>query len=171
MQSLLHAAAGWLGLGKSPPELTFAEISLRGLIVFIATLVIVRLGQKRSLARKTAFDAALLIILASVLARAINGTAAFFPTLGGSLVIVVFHRLLGTAACRWHWFGALVKGEPAVIVAEGEVQHAEMRRNHISDHDLEEDMRLTAKSDDLAAIRKATLERSGDISFIKKEDA
>src|SRR5438552_1470177 len=66
-----------LGLGARPEELTFVQISLRGVVVFIATLIMVRLGHKRSLSRKTAFDAVLLVILASVLSRAINGMAAF----------------------------------------------------------------------------------------------
>jgi len=43
-----------LGLGVEPKDLTFVQISLRGVIVFIATLVMIRVGHKRSLARKTA---------------------------------------------------------------------------------------------------------------------
>src|SRR5713101_2633606 len=56
-----------LGLGAEPKDLTFVQISLRGIIVFLATLIMVRLGHKRSLAHKTPFDAILLVILASVL--------------------------------------------------------------------------------------------------------
>ena len=48
----------------------------------MATLIIVRLSTKRSLAEKTAFDAVLVVIIGSMLARAINGSEAFFPTLG-----------------------------------------------------------------------------------------
>jgi len=43
-----------------------------------------------------------------------------------------------------------------------------MWRNHVSMHDLDEDMRLSANTDDLSRIRLARVERSGDISFIKK---
>jgi uncharacterized membrane protein YcaP (DUF421 family) len=43
-----------------------------------------------------------------------------------------------------------------------------MWRNHISTHDLDEDMRLSVHMDDLSHIRLARVERSGDISFIKK---
>ncbi len=129
-----------LGLGVESKELTFLQISMRGVVVLIATLIIVRLGQKRSLGKKTAFDAVLLVILASALARAINGSAAFFPTLGGCLVIVLFHRLLGLAACRWHWLGVLMKSHPDILVLNGELQRDAMRRNHISDRDLEEDI-------------------------------
>jgi hypothetical protein len=70
-----------LGLGVEPRNLTFVQISLRGIIVFLVTLVAVRLGHKRTLSRKTPFDAVLLVILAAVLPRAINGSAAFFATL------------------------------------------------------------------------------------------
>src|SRR4030095_10347965 len=63
-----------LGLGVEPRNLTFVQISLRGIIVFLVTLVAVRLGHKRSLSRKTPFDAVLLVILAAVLSRAINGS-------------------------------------------------------------------------------------------------
>ena len=72
-----------LGLGVEPKNLTFIQISLRGVIVFVVTLTTMQLGHKRSLSRKTPFDAALLVILAAVLSRAINGSAAFFATLGG----------------------------------------------------------------------------------------
>jgi len=40
---------------------------------------------------------------------------------------------------------------------------------HITQHDLEQDMRLEAETDDLSTIQVSRLERSGDISFIKAE--
>ena len=139
------------------------------MIVFIATLVMIRVGHKRSLARKTAFDAVLIVILASVLSRAINGSSAFFATLGGGVVIVVVHRLLALIAYYSHWFGVLIKGQPDLIIEDGQLILNTMRRNHISRHDLDEDLRLDAQTEDLKDIRTGYVERSGDISFIKKE--
>ena len=158
-----------LGLGAEPKDLTFVQISLRGIIVFLATLIMIRLGHKRSLARKTAFDAVLIVILASVLSRAINGSSAFFATLGGGLVIVLVHRLFAALAYYSHWFGVLIKGSPDLIIDDGDLILKGMRRNHISRHDLEEDLRLAAKTENLNDIRTGYVERSGDISFIKKE--
>jgi hypothetical protein len=54
----------------------------------------------------------LIVILASVLSRAINGSAAFFPTLGGGLILVLSHRLLSLMAYYSHWFGSLIKAGP-----------------------------------------------------------
>src|SRR5437879_8717246 len=119
----------WLGLGLQPKDLTFFQISLRGIIVFLATLAMIRIGHKRSLARKTAFDAVLIVILASVLSRAVNGTAAFFATLGGSFVIVILHRLLALIAYHSHWFGILIKGRPEMIIEDGDFVLSRMQRN------------------------------------------
>ena len=72
--------------------------------MFVTTLVMVRVSSKRSLAEKTAFDATLLVIIASVLARAINGSASFLPTLGAGFVLVLLHRFLAMAAYYSHVF-------------------------------------------------------------------
>ena len=56
-----------------------------------------------------------------------------------------------------------------MLVQDGRLQRKNMLWEHISKHDLEEDMRLDAKTEDLSKIQVARLERSGDISFIKAE--
>jgi len=168
MNAFYNSFSLLLGLGAEPKDLTFIQISLRGVVVFIATLIMVRLGHKRSLSRKTAFDAVLLVILASVLARAINGSAAFFGTLGGGLVLVFLHRLLAFIAFHSHWFGCLIKGLPEVIIEDGDFVLETMRRNHISAHDVEEDMRLNLRTDDVSKVKRGRVERSGDVSFICK---
>jgi uncharacterized membrane protein YcaP (DUF421 family) len=169
MDTFYNFVGPLLGLGVEPKELTFLQISIRGIIVFVATLLMIRLGHKRSLARKTPFDAVLIVILASVLSRAINGSAAFFATLGGSVVIVVVHRLFALIAYHSHAFGILIKGRPEIIVENGNLVMGTMRRNHISEHDLEEDLRLDAELENISRVQVARVERSGDISFIKKE--
>lgn len=144
------------------------QVSLRGVIIFLIALFMVRLSSQRSLAEKTAFDAILLVILASILSRAINGSAGFFTSIGGGFVLVFLHRFFAWVAYRSHAFGKMIKGSPVMIVENGQPLIDRMRRSHVSQHDLEEDLRLTAKTDDLSRIRVARVERSGDISFIEK---
>ena len=122
-----------LGPGSDAAALTFLQISLRGVVVFVAALVIVRCGDRRFLSQNTAFDAVLGFILASMLARAVTGTAAFFPTLGGSFVLVVLHRLLAYWSRRSHAFGLLIKGRSDIIVRDGALDEAAARRNRLSE--------------------------------------
>ena len=56
-----------------------------------------------------------------------------------------------------------------VHLRDGEMLRDVMRRNHVSEHDLEEDLRLDAQMEDASKVKIARVERSGDISFIKKE--
>src|SRR6188474_995265 len=97
-----------LGLGLEAKELTFWQVSLRATIVFVASMIIFRLADKRFLSRITAFDAILGFILGSMIARAINGSAPFFPTLGGGLVLVLLHRAVAWLAFHWPAFADLV---------------------------------------------------------------
>lgn len=169
MNTLWSHLESLLGLASQPKDLTFVQMSARGVVIFAATLVMIRLSTKRSLAEKTAFEAVLLVIIASVLSRAINGSAAFFPTIGTGFILVILHWVLGLSAYHSHHVGILLKGEPSVMVKNGQMQRENMRRSHISEHDLDEDLRLNANSEDLSKIKMARLERSGDISFIKSD--
>ena len=169
MQTLTDFFRVLLGLGLDPKELTFGQMSLRAILVFLVALVMVRVSSRRSLAEKTAFDAVLLVILASVLSRAINGSAGFSTSIAASFVLVLLHRLFAWIACRSHVFGKLIKGSPAVIIEDGKLDTRAMRRHLVSEHDVEEDLRLDANLEDFSDIQVARIERSGDISFIKKE--
>lgn len=171
MQTLFDSMQSALGLGLEPKSLTFLQISLRGFIVFIVALVLARVSDRRGLTRKSPFDLILVVCFSSVLARAINGSSAFFPSLGGAAVLVLAHRLLAFASCRWRPFAVLVKGRPSILVRDGELQRDAMRRRQISDEDLHEDMRLGVDTEDLAKVKIARLEVSGDVSFILSEDS
>jgi uncharacterized membrane protein YcaP (DUF421 family) len=158
-----------LGLGLEAKDLTFVQISLRGIIVFFSSLAMIRLGAKRFLAKKTAFDVILGLILASMLARAVNGTASFFPTLGGAFVVICVHRGLALLSFHSHWIGNLVKGSSDVLISDGVMQRKGMAKNHITENDLLEDLRLNAEIETVAKVGCARIERSGDISVIPKE--
>src|SRR5215813_15537364 len=95
MNTLSDFMQALVGIGVEPKQLTFLQVSVRGVIVFIAALIMVRVSSKRSLAEKTAFDAVFVVIIGSMLARVINGSEAFFPTLGTGFVLVLLHRLFG----------------------------------------------------------------------------
>jgi uncharacterized membrane protein YcaP (DUF421 family) len=169
MNALQNFFLTFLGPDGKASELTLLHISLRSLFIFIIGLALVRIGDRRSLSEKTAFDAIFIVLIGSMLSRAINGTAPFFTTIAAGIVLMVIHRACAFGACKSHAFGKLLKGRPVTLVRNGKIDHAEMRRSLVSEHDLEEDLRLDAKTEDVSTIASARLERSGDISFIKKE--
>lgn len=157
-----------LGLELQPKDLAFGQIASRGLVVFIVSLIAVRCGDKRFLSKITAFDAILGFILASMLARAVNGSAAFWPTLGGGFILIALHRLIAFFSRRSHAFGNLVKGNSELVIQDGIVVERGMRKNDLSDHDLSEALRLNGQVERADQVRIAYVERSGEISVVPK---
>lgn len=155
-----------LGLGIEAQRLSIGQVSMRAIIVFFAALFIVRLADKRFFAKKTAFDVILGFILASMLARAINGSEQLGPTIAAGVLLALLHRVLGLMACRWPRFGEWIKGSSETVITNGKVDRAALRRHHFGDDDLHEELRLNGV-DSPEKVKLARLERSGEVSVVK----
>jgi uncharacterized membrane protein YcaP (DUF421 family) len=154
-----------LGLGADDRQITMAQMALRAVVVYVVTVIIVRLGKKRFMGQGTAFDVILGIILGSIVSRAITGNAPFFPALAAAAVLVAMHWLLSGIALRWHGFGVAFKGHERLLVRDGRIDWATMRQAHMSERDLWEDLRGKGVSR-LEQAAEARLERSGELSVI-----
>jgi len=165
MNRMLEAVNDLLGLERQAQDLTILNVSLRALVVFLGGLVILRFGNRRFMGKSTAFDVLLGILIGSVLSRGINGTAGFFPTLAGTLVIVLLHRALATLVYFVPGLAKLVEGEPSTVIREGVVERRMMRRTRLTDQDLQEAMRLKGIGR-LDEVKGASLELDGSISIV-----
>lgn len=167
LSSLDSVLTTLLGLGQD--TLTLAQMLLRTLIVYLTALIVVRLGEKRFFGKSTAFDLVLSIILGSVISRAINGSAPFFPTLAASLALVGIHWLLAALAFRSDRFGNLIKGQARILIRDGELKWEAMRSSHLSEQDLRSALRVQSQIEEPSGVKVARLERSGSISVIPVE--
>jgi len=163
-----HVLYQALGLDSEPKDLTVSQVCLRAVLVFIASLIIVRLGHKRFLSKMSAVDVILGFVLASMLARAINGSGPFVPTLIGGLVLVILHRILSGIAFYSPRFGSLIKGNAEILVRDGTADELAMKKHKVSKDDLLEELRLQGSCKELQQVKMATLERSGEISVVKR---
>jgi uncharacterized membrane protein YcaP (DUF421 family) len=106
-------------------------------------------------------------MLGSVMSRAITSAGAFFPTIFAGLVLIVLHWLIAMLSFHSDWLGNYVKGVPRLLVKEGEIDWGEMRGGHVSRNDLLQSLRQKGLTG-VDQVREARLERSGDISVIKR---
>ncbi|MFD2513329.1 DUF421 domain-containing protein [Pontibacter locisalis] len=158
-----------LGIGED--SLSWWQMAIRAVVVFIAALIIVRLGNKRIFGKNTAFDIVLGIIYGSVLSRAITGNSPFWPTIVAAFVLVILHRLLAKLAFHAdNGFGRVIKGDPKLLIKEGELQLKKMQEYSVTKHDLEEAIRNTGSVPDFKKVKRAYIERSGDISIVMMEE-
>lgn len=162
-------------LSTSMHDLLFAQgsnlgaalVAIRTVIVFAFGIFYVRLGKKRFMAQATAMDLAMVVILGSTLSRAINGGGSLASTLIAGLILIILQRALAHFSARSRRFGRLVKGSAEIILRDGQMDSVTMMRHDITEHDLHQEMRIRALTDDVSKIRLAVLERSGQIGFVK----
>ncbi len=169
LQHIWNSLQGALGIGVEAKELAFLQLALRAIIIYVASVALVRLGKKRFLGRGTAFDTLLAILLGSLLGRAINGSAPFFETIGAVFVLVLVHWLFAAGAFHSARFSRLIEGTPRLIIRDGTPQAAVMRHSQITDEDLMEALHSTAQRTDPQGVQEAYLERSGKISVIPRK--
>lgn len=155
------------GVGVEAQYLTALQVVLRAVLIFFAALCIVRVAHKRFFAKKTAFDLILGFILASMLARAINGSEQLGPTIIAAFTLALLHRFLGWLACTWPQVSGLIKGHTQTLIDDGRMDRNAMRKHHIGEDDLLEELRLNGVEAP-EQVKLARLERSGEISVIRK---
>ena len=169
LQGVWQQLQAVFGFGLDAGEMHPVQIVLRTVLVYVATLVIVRLGSKRFLAEATAFDVIVGIMLGSVMSRAISGSAPFFPTLLAGAALLALHWLFAVVAYHTNWFGAWIKGERVLLIKDGEIQRDGMQRASITSDDLKQALRLQTSQADPSTVELAYLERNGQISVIPYE--
>jgi len=163
MQDWMHSA---LGMGVEANDMTLLQMSLRAIIIFFASLVLIRIADKRFMANKTGFDLLLVFILGSTLSRAINGPSPLFKTIAIGFIVVILHRVLAMIACRSTSICTLLKGNSDVLIQNGQLNQEALNRHNLTEADILEDMRLTTTIDDVRKVREARIERNGEISVI-----
>ncbi len=151
------------------PPLELYQVAARGVVIYVIGLFIVRIGKSRLIAHISSVDIILGFILGSLLARGITGSASISGTTVASAAVVACHGLFTSLAFRWHAFGTLLKGRylrPLVI--DGKMQFENMRRSHLSEHDVMEEVRLNGLHE-ISDVAYAYKERNGEISVIRRK--
>lgn len=155
-------------IGADANTILWWQMVCRGILIFFYTLFLIRIGGRRIFGKATSFDIVLGVILGSIMSRALTANARFFPTLAAATALVFLHWLLAGLSRRSRWVDYLVKGTEVLILRDGKVQSDAMRKTNITKDDLMEALRSNGGTSDLAAVKAAYLERSGDVSVVTR---
>lgn len=147
-------------------DLTALQMCDRAVVVFLLTLMAVRIAGRRSLGQHNAFDFIVAVLLGAVASRAIVGVSPFIPTMAACFTIVILHRVMGWLSVRLPVLDRLINGRERVLVQGGRRDLEEMKRALITPHDLEEAARLHGETSSKVYTR-ILLERNGQISLLK----
>ena len=150
----------------SASTLSAGHVAARAMVIYAAAVAIMRIGDRRFLGQNAAFDVIFGVIIGSVFARGINGSAPIGATLVGALVIVVLHWVLASVAFYSDGFGTVLKGAEQVLIRDGQLQWRAMRSANITERDLVAALHVNGKVAKVSDVALARLERSGEISVL-----
>ena len=144
------------------------DIAIRATVIFVALYLLVRLMGKRELGQMTPFELIVLIVIGDLIQQGV--TQNDFSLTGAIIAIstIAFLALaMSWASYLWPWAERLLEGEPRVIVRDGELLTANLRRNRLTRAEIESEMRL-AGIGRMKDVAWAILETRGKISFIQR---
>ena len=144
------------------------DIVLRGIFVFFALYVLMRVIGRRELSKLEPFDLILLIILGDAVQQGL--TQDDYSLTGSMLAIVtiaVLQVVVSFLNFRFPRLRPVLNGEPIVVVQDGKPIERNLRRERLTIDDLAESARLQGIGS-LDDVAWGVLETSGSISFIKK---
>ena len=140
----------------------------RCLVLFPLIVLLVRVVNRRELARMEPYDLVLLIVLGDLVQQGI--TQNDFSVTGSAIVITTITLLsLGTAYLNWRLpiLRLTLEGEPIILLEDGRPIERNLRRQRITLAELAAQARQNNIAT-LDVVRYAVLETSGQISFITK---
>ena len=168
VDQLQHLLASALGIDAGT-DLSPWQAALRAAVLYLGALVIIRLGNRRFLSRSAPFDLIVIVMLGSLISRAISGSAPLVPALAAALLLVLAHAAIAALSFHSRIIARLAKGEPLPLLQDGRLRQDQMRRVHIGEHDLLEALRAQGRIASVEEAETIQLERSGEISVIKKK--
>ncbi|MDB6063466.1 MAG: hypothetical protein JWM78_3569 [Verrucomicrobiaceae bacterium] len=146
------------------------ELVVRGIIVYIFLLALLRITGKRQVGQLAPFDFVLLLVLSNAVQNSMN---AGDNSLGGGLIsaatLVALNYIVGFATFRSRRIEDFVDGRPQILIHRGKLFEDVLSKSQISHHELSAALR-GAGCASVAEVHTAVLENNGSISVQAQRD-
>jgi uncharacterized membrane protein YcaP (DUF421 family) len=144
----------------------------RSLTIYIVILAGLRLGGRRELAQLEPYDLVVILLVANAVQNAMVGDDT---TLAGGIIsaatLLTANFIVSYWTARSREFRHLVEGSGRVLVEDGHLVDANLKKEHLLPEDVERILqsRLDTPTD-IKDIQRAVLEVDGSVSVVRKDD-
>lgn len=145
-----------------------AYTALRTSAVYVVMLAVLRLLGKRSVGNLGAFDLLVALMLGEVADEIAYGDVDMTKGLVAVGVIAAWHFANSWASYRWNWFDKLTSGEPRRLVEHGKIDRDALAKERLNEDELWSNLRSQG-IEDIAEVKSAVLEPSGQVSVIQED--
>lgn len=145
---------------------------IKATIVFFALWAILRVSGRRTLGEMSAFDFVLLMIIGGSTQRAITGQD--YSLTNALLLVSTFVMLdvgLSIVELKWPLLRRVLNAMPMILVENGYLMSARMRRARITEDNILEAARRLHGLERIDQIKFAILESTGQITIVPATQA
>lgn len=147
------------------------RVLVLGTTSYVILIAMLRFSGKRSVAKMSAFDLVVTVALGSILATILlsesvalaRGITAFF-------LLLALQYGVAALSVRFDWIERLAKSNARCLVVDGEIDHAALRRERVTQEEVMCAVR-SAGLGDLRNVAAVVLETDGDFSVITSDCA
>lgn len=140
---------------------------IRGAVIYLIMLVIIRISGRRTMAQATPFDFVLLLIVAETTQQALLGDD-FSMTNAAVLIVTLFGIDIALSYVK-RWFPRVAKvidGKPTLIVSNGEIDQRALKKARMDVADILHAARSQHGLERMEQVKHAVLESDSGISII-----
>jgi uncharacterized membrane protein YcaP (DUF421 family) len=151
------------------PDLPVLEKIVRAAAVYVFLLVGLRLTGKRQMGQMSSFDLVVLLIISNVLQNAMigNDNSVLGGFLGAATILALNYGVTRLAFSR-RGIERLLEGAPTLLIHNGKVIEANLRRELLTRDELMAGLRRQGISA-VEEVHVALLEETGTITAVKRE--
>jgi uncharacterized membrane protein YcaP (DUF421 family) len=151
-------------------SLPWWEFIVRGAVVYVTLLVMVRITGKRTVGQFTPFDLLVVMLLSEAVSDSLRGGDESIQ--GGLIVaatLVALDVLIAVTTARSKKIDGVIQGHPVLIGRDGVIYREVLKRERVPEADVEKALR--GADCDLEDMRMAVLEADGNINIMKRQQA
>jgi len=144
------------------------ELVVRGMIVYVVLILLLRMTGKRQVGQLAPFDLVLLLVLSNAVQNSMNGgDNSLVGGLVSAATLVALNYGVGYLTFRNRTLERLIEGQPEVLIHNGKLYEHIMIRAQLTHHELNAALRRAGVSS-VDQVRSAILENNGSISVIPR---
>ncbi|QCU72319.1 DUF421 domain-containing protein [Luteimonas yindakuii] len=155
----------WAGIWT--PEMPLLELLARAGVLYFGILFLLRIMPRRTGGELATMDLVLILLMTEAAAHALGD----YSSLGDGLLLIVtvmlLNFLVNALSYRVKWLERLVSSPPIPIVIDGHIQRRNMRREFVTEDELQSHLRQN-DIDDIAKVKCAYVESEGQITFVTR---
>jgi uncharacterized membrane protein YcaP (DUF421 family) len=152
-------------------SLSWWELIVRGLVVYIFIVIVLRLTGKRQVGQLAPFDLVLLLVLSNAVQNAMNGgDNSITAGILSATTLIIANGIVGRITFKSKRMERLIEGRPEILIHNGKLFTDIMKKELVTHHELNAALRAAGCAC-IEEVHYAILENTGQITVHAKPKA